>query len=348
MSLPPRAGGNNIRPPPFTVPDEAGYFCPGCDAVEFVSCTQDGRAYLEMPRHLPCCGVCVCGPCWTKLLTAGGKPGKTGKGGKKKRGSDGGACCPRCECVLPMTGGTVEYYAMMTKNAHNGRAWAQLLVGEVCDSRGQSGQAAEWYRQAAEQNNIHAQYLLGVCFHQGDGVVPSSEAAVEWYGRAAARGHLSATYNLGCMLLHASPKTMDEGMRLISAAAAKGHASARGMIKQMRSKLHIASQTLPKDVSARLGLDEAVPKVPRQDGSLATGQCLYCLSSGAEERPLMRCGGCKVALFCGAKCQKAAWPKHKAGCKREQARVRALLKEEEDATVLRHHVERAGQRTTAE
>ncbi|ORY41755.1 hypothetical protein BCR35DRAFT_316454 [Leucosporidium creatinivorum] len=41
--------------------------------------------------------------------------------------------------------------------------------------------------------------------------------------------------------------------------------------------------------------------------------CGFCLGPSASH---MKCGSCRVARYCSPKCQKEAWPAHKAECKR--------------------------------
>jgi hypothetical protein len=43
-------------------------------------------------------------------------------------------------------------------------------------------------------------------------------------------------------------------------------------------------------------------------------RCAYC-GSTAQARELMQCTGCLKALYCGAQCQAAAWPRHANACR---------------------------------
>jgi len=58
-----------------------------------------------------------------------------------------------------------------------------------------------WYRRAAEAGHAAAQFNLGVCYANGDGVAKDAEQAVLWYRRAAEAGHTDAQFNLGVLLL---------------------------------------------------------------------------------------------------------------------------------------------------
>ena len=56
--------------------------------------------------------------------------------------------------------------------------------------------AVNWYRKAAEQGNADAQYMLGVAYMSGDGVVQDEAEAMKWYRKAAEQGHVGAKSSL--------------------------------------------------------------------------------------------------------------------------------------------------------
>ena len=57
----------------------------------------------------------------------------------------------------------------------------------------------KWYRLAAEQGGVSAQYNLGVMYDNGDGVPQDYKEAVKWYRLAAEQGDAKAQNNLGFM-----------------------------------------------------------------------------------------------------------------------------------------------------
>ena len=57
----------------------------------------------------------------------------------------------------------------------------------------------KWYRLAAEQGLVRAQYNLGVMYDNGQGVPQDYKEAVKWYRLAAEQGLARAQYNLGVM-----------------------------------------------------------------------------------------------------------------------------------------------------
>jgi len=85
--------------------------------------------------------------------------------------------------------------------ADAGLAEAQYNLG-VCYADGDgvakdAGQAVLWYRRAAEAGVADAQFNIGVCFANGDGAVKDEEQAVSWFRRAAEAGDADAQHILG-------------------------------------------------------------------------------------------------------------------------------------------------------
>ena len=58
------------------------------------------------------------------------------------------------------------------------------------------GAVAEDFRKDAEQGNAEAQFSLGICYANGNGVAKDMTKAVEWYRKAAEQGHDKAQFNL--------------------------------------------------------------------------------------------------------------------------------------------------------
>ena len=53
-------------------------------------------------------------------------------------------------------------------------------------------EAAKWWRLAAEQGNVKAQYNLGCSYEDGKGVEQNHEEAIKWYRLAAEQGEEDA------------------------------------------------------------------------------------------------------------------------------------------------------------
>ena len=50
----------------------------------------------------------------------------------------------------------------------------------------------KWYRKAAEQGDAEAQYKLGGCYLDGEGVARDKTEALKWWRKAAEQGHEEA------------------------------------------------------------------------------------------------------------------------------------------------------------
>ena len=78
------------------------------------------------------------------------------------------------------------------KKAQQGDPAAQFNLG-WCYANGQGvkqdwQKVIEWFTKAAEQGNADAQYNLGVSYENGNGVKQDWQKAVEWYTKAAQQG----------------------------------------------------------------------------------------------------------------------------------------------------------------
>ena len=60
-------------------------------------------------------------------------------------------------------------------------------------------EAARWYRKAARQGNLQAEFNLGALYDIGQGVPLDHAQAARWYRKAARRGIIDAQFNLGVM-----------------------------------------------------------------------------------------------------------------------------------------------------
>ena len=63
--------------------------------------------------------------------------------------------------------------------------------------KGRTDKALKKYQQAAEKGSAEAQFMLGVCYYEGNGGPQNYSEAVKWWRLAAEQGHAKAQYNLG-------------------------------------------------------------------------------------------------------------------------------------------------------
>jgi len=94
----------------------------------------------------------------------------------------------------------VEAVNWFRKAAEQSYVEAQFALGDCyANGRGVAKnevEAVKWYRKAADQNYVKAQYNLGVCYANGRGVAKDEVEAVKWYRKAADQNYVNAQYNL--------------------------------------------------------------------------------------------------------------------------------------------------------
>lgn len=69
--------------------------------------------------------------------------------------------------------------------------------GEAAYKRGDYVTALKKWQPLAEKGNPEAQFRLGWMYAHGEGVMQSDEEAVKWYRKAAQQDHVIAQFNLG-------------------------------------------------------------------------------------------------------------------------------------------------------
>jgi TPR repeat protein len=60
-------------------------------------------------------------------------------------------------------------------------------------------EAARWFRRAAEEGDVVAQYTIGNMYYAGQGVAQDHAEAAIWYQRAAEQGAVDAQFSIGNM-----------------------------------------------------------------------------------------------------------------------------------------------------
>ena len=116
-----------------------------------------------------------------------------------------------------------------------GDAEAQCFLGQIydfdCDFRDFS-KAVKWYKLAADQGDTLAQYNLGCCYLDGNGIAENKTEAAKWFFESATQGNVDAQYNLG-MCYHAGdgvPQSNNEAKKWYVKAAKQGHSLARKVL----------------------------------------------------------------------------------------------------------------------
>jgi len=121
----------------------------------------------------------------------------------------------------------------LERQAGHGKAASQFQLAKCFyDGTGMTrnyGQAASWFRKAAEQGHVQAQTALGMMYLEGQGVPQNYDAAAGFLRKAADQGSASAQNQLGMLYAkgHGVSQDLEEAGKWFGRAAARGNASAR-------------------------------------------------------------------------------------------------------------------------
>ena len=124
----------------------------------------------------------------------------------------------------------VKWYRIAAENGH---AAAQFTLGGCYDDGNgvlqDKPEAAKWYRKAAEQGMPTAQFNLGVFYDNGWGVAKDNAEAVKWHREAAENGNVKAMYNLALCYDNGKGVVQDqtEAVKWYRKAAEQGHVDAQ-------------------------------------------------------------------------------------------------------------------------
>ena len=96
-----------------------------------------------------------------------------------------------------------------------------------------SEKAIYWFRKAVEKDNANAQYYIGICHSEGDGIYQNYEQAVYWFYKAAERGHAKAQFSLGLCYANGEgvAKDLTQAVYWYRKSAEQGNENAQNNLK---------------------------------------------------------------------------------------------------------------------
>ncbi len=100
-------------------------------------------------------------------------------------------------------------------------------------------EAEKWLTEAAILHNTKAQFILGVLFQGGIGVVKDDEAAAHYFTQAAENGHVEAMRSLGVLLISGADgvqKDTENGLLYVQKAAEGGDKKAVELLEKLREE----------------------------------------------------------------------------------------------------------------
>jgi hypothetical protein len=137
-------------------------------------------------------------------------------------------------------GSAIEAQRWLAAAAEQGNTAAMVLLGGVILQNPVSAdlypEAVELFRRAAAQDNVDAQYNLGVCWRRGWGVAADDTTAEQHYRAAAERNHVSAQLALADLIAARAATEADwtEAARWYRMAADGGNDAARARLAELQ------------------------------------------------------------------------------------------------------------------
>ncbi|CAG5126087.1 unnamed protein product [Candidula unifasciata] len=146
--------------------------------------------------------------------------------------TDAAACGCGCNQVQGLN--------LLEKAAQLGLAQAQTYLGiHHIEQNHNVSKAVPYFRAAAEQHDVEAQYFLAICYEQGWGVELNECLAAQLYSQAASGGHEAAIYNLAVFNEHGLgglPQDKSSAIDLFQKAADLGCEQAKQRLDQINSQ----------------------------------------------------------------------------------------------------------------
>ena len=181
-----------------------------------------------------------------------------------------------------MPGGQTALETLMSE-AQSGSKYAQNDLGVLYD-KGQGmpkdyGQAAQWFRKAAQQEYADGQYNLGVLYERGQGVPKDYAQAAQWYRKAAQQGHIVAQNNLGALYLNGRGVAQNKVAAYALYDLSASHDSSQDKIAFINRTL-LSQKMTGQEIRA----GEALRDQMNQPGNLLKALDEYLAASAADSR----------------------------------------------------------------
>lgn len=137
--------------------------------------------------------------------------------------------------------------------AEQGDASAQYELGRSHWHNAEYPKAFSWFKAAAKQGHIEAEYLLGMAYLSGRGTLQNYRAALESFTQAAERGHIEAEYQLGILYRDglAMAPNKEAAYLWLNIAAARGHEEAVLMRNKLAAVMTSAEISRAQEASSQ-------------------------------------------------------------------------------------------------
>lgn len=160
--------------------------------------------------------------------------------------------------------------------AQQGDPQAQYDLGLTYWRDANYAEALPLLRAAATAGHADAQYLMGMAYLNGQGIVQNYRDAMEYFNKAAQQGHLEAEYRLG--IFHrdglSTSQDREQAYAWLNVAAAKGHPDALAardrLAMAMTGEQIVRAQETSAQLHDTLSGKNSAPALPAANQPVAT------------------------------------------------------------------------------
>jgi len=133
--------------------------------------------------------------------------------------------------------------------------------------------AIEWFQKAADQNQVGAQYLLGKCYYEGDGVEKDIAKAIYWFQKAVDYGDIYALYCLGKCYYEGDGAEEDiaKAIDLFQKAADQDQEDAQYLL----GECYYYGNGVDKNIAKAIELLQKATDQGQEDAQYLLGKCYY-------------------------------------------------------------------------
>jgi len=113
--------------------------------------------------------------------------------------------------------------------------------------------AVQYYQLSADKGNSTAQFNLGVCYQNGQGVIPDYSKAVQYFQLSADQGNSTAQFNLGLLYQNGIGVSQDlsKALKYFQLSSIQGYSNAQrhlGLLLEKDFKILFSDLTIGQEI----------------------------------------------------------------------------------------------------
>lgn len=141
--------------------------------------------------------------------------------------------------------------AFSSPSDRNNTGEAEFTKGAQAYKQKNYPEALNWFQKAAAKGYTKAYSILGLMYHQGDGVVKNPTISFKWYMQAAEKGYLEAMHNIGVFYINGQGVKTNyvEARKWLKASAKAGYKLSPEILWELDRKVIALNMLNPYQLS---------------------------------------------------------------------------------------------------